>query len=49
MKQIGAEQAFAIEVDTGNVEAITTLVQQAVAKLGKIDIVVTTAGSMYFV
>lgn len=47
VKEIGADQAFAIRADAGNVEAIATLVEQAVAKFGKIDIVVAAAGVMY--
>lgn len=46
VKVIGASQAIAIKADAGSVSAITSLVEETIAKFGKIDIVVASAGVM---
>lgn len=38
VEEIGSNKALAIQADAGNVAAITDLVEQTVAKFGKIDI-----------
>jgi 3-oxoacyl-[acyl-carrier protein] reductase len=43
---IGSEQAIAIKADVGNVEEIGKLIDAAVAKWGKIDILIACAGIM---
>lgn len=44
--QIGADKAIAIQADASKIPEITKLVDQTVAKYGKIDILVPSAGMM---
>lgn len=46
VKQIGADRALAVQADAGAVPEIEKLVQAAVAKFGKLDVVVANAGIM---
>jgi len=43
---IGSEQAFAIQSDAGNVEAISALIEATISRLGRLDIVIACAGVM---
>lgn len=44
VEEIGSDKALAIQADAGNVAAITDMVEQTVAKFGKIDILLACAG-----
>jgi 3-oxoacyl-[acyl-carrier protein] reductase len=44
VNSIGADKCLAIQGDAGSVKFITELVEQAVSKFGKIDILVPMAG-----
>lgn len=46
VKEIGSENAFAIKANAGSVEEISRLVDETIAKYGKLDIVVANAGIM---
>lgn len=46
VEQIGSDRAFAIKADAGNVAAITDMVEQTIAKFGKIDILLACAGML---
>ncbi|MCJ1428808.1 hypothetical protein MMC29_006719 [Sticta canariensis] len=46
VEQIGSGKAFAIKADAGDVAAITDMVEQTIAKFGKIDILLACAGML---
>ncbi len=46
VKQIGADKAIAVQADASKVSAITDLVEQAIAKFGRIDILLPFAGML---
>ncbi len=46
VEQIGSDRAIAIQADAGNVAAVTGLVEQTIARFGKIDILLPFAGMM---
>lgn len=46
VEQIGSDKALAIQADAGNVAAITDMIEQIIAKFGKIDIVLAGAGML---
>lgn len=46
VSQIGSDRALAVQADAGNVASLEQLVQKAVEKFGKIDILVPNAGIM---
>ena len=46
VSKLGGEHALAVQADAGSVSGITHLVEQAVAKFGKIDILIPNAGML---
>lgn len=46
VKQIGSDRAIAVQADASNVSAITNMVEQTVARFGKIDILLPFAGML---
>ncbi|RDW73252.1 Brn1 [Coleophoma cylindrospora] len=46
VKEIGADKAFAIKADAGNVESISHMVEETAKKFGSLDIVVASAALM---
>ena len=46
VKQIGADKAIAVQADASKVSAITDLVEQTIAKFGRIDILLPFAGML---
>jgi 3-oxoacyl-[acyl-carrier protein] reductase len=46
VRLIGADKAFAIKADVGNVVGIGKLIDATVQKFGKIDILIACAGTM---
>ncbi|RDW87532.1 Brn1 [Coleophoma crateriformis] len=46
VKEIGADKAFAVKADAGNVESISQMVEETAKKFGSLDIVVASAALM---
>lgn len=46
VKEIGADKAYAVQADVGSIEGVEKLVNAAVDKFGRVDVVVPNAGIM---